>query len=80
MHYYIIILYTTKNIIFRKCRFVHPIGQNDKAVCKNMVTMEPEMHVHEAQSAARSARPAIHREFTLSRLALGLGCSTASWL
>ena len=38
------------------CVITHPIGQNGRAVCKNMVTME----MNEAQSAARSARPAGH--------------------
>ena len=43
------------------CVITHPIGQNGRAVCKNMVTME----MHDAQSAARSARPAIVRVLEL---------------
>ena len=71
--------YTYNEKYFQKvsfCVITHPIGQNSRAVCKNMVTME----IHKAQSALCSRAlgtvgwPAIEREFEYS---LGAGRPSA---
>ena len=69
--------YTYNEKYFQKvsfCVITHPIGQNRRAVCKKHVTME----MHEAQSAAHSARPAGHRSRVRVRVEYSLGAGRPS--